>query len=59
MALGIKYGLFKPGAKVAGIGLKAVDKGVVTPITYLGSKAIPTPVGKKIRNASNIVIDKA
>ena len=46
MALGFKYGLFKPGAKVAGIGLKAVDKAVVTPITYLGSKAITPAVGK-------------
>ena len=59
LGLGIKYGLLKPGAKVAGIGLKAVDKAVVTPITYLGAKAIPAPVGKKIRNASNFVIDKA
>ena len=40
MALGFKYGIFKPGAKVAGLGLKAVDKAVVSPITYLGSKAI-------------------
>ena len=59
LGLGIKYGLLKPGAKVAGIGLKAIDKAVVTPITYLGAKAIPTPAGKKIRNASNFVIDKA
>ena len=44
---------------MAGIGLKAIDKAVVTPITYLGAKAIPTPAGKKIRNASNFVIDKA
>ena len=59
LGLGIKYGLLKPGAKVAGIGLKAIDKGVVAPVTYLGAKAIPAPVGKKIRNASNFVIDKA
>ena len=44
VALGFKYGIFKPGAKVAGIGLKAVDKAVVTPITYLGSKAITPAV---------------
>ena len=36
VALGFKYGIFKPGAKVAGIGLKAVDKAVVSPLTYLG-----------------------
>ena len=59
MALGFKYGLFKPGAKVAGIGLKAVDKAVVTPITYLGSKAITPAVGKALRNASAYTIDKA
>ena len=59
IGLGIKYGLLKPGAKVAGIGLKAIDKGVVTPITYLGSKAITTGTGQKLRSASNFVIDKA
>ena len=59
MALGFKYGLFKPGAKVAGIGLKAVDKAVVTPITYLGSKAITPRVAEKLRNASAYTIDKA
>ena len=59
VALGFKYGIFKPGAKVAGIGLKAVDKAVVSPITYLGSKAIPAPAGKAIRDASSFVINKA
>jgi hypothetical protein len=59
MALGFKYGIFKPGAKVASIGLKAVDKAVVTPITYLGSKAITPAVGQKLRNASSFVINKA
>ena len=59
VALGFKYGIFKPGAKVAGIGLKAVDKAVVTPLTYLGSRAIPAPAGKAIRNASSYVINKA
>ena len=59
VALGFKYGIFKPGAKVAGIGLKAVDKAVVSPLTYLGSKAIPEPVGKTLRNASSYVVNKA
>ena len=59
VALGFKYGIFKPGAKIAGLGLKAVDKAVVTPITYLGSKAIPEPVGKGARKASAWVINKA
>jgi hypothetical protein len=59
VALGFKYGIFKPGAKVASIGLKAVDKAVVTPITYLGSKAITPAVGKALRNASAYTIDKA
>ncbi len=59
MALGFKYGIFKPGAKVAGIGFKAVDKAVVTPITYLGSKAITPKVAETLRNASAYTIDKA
>jgi hypothetical protein len=59
VALGFKYGIFKPGAKVAGIGLKAVDKAVVSPLTYLGSKTIPEPVGKALRNASSYVVNKA
>jgi hypothetical protein len=54
-----KYGLLKPGAKVAGLGLKVVDKGVVSPISYLAAKATPEPVGKALRNASNFVIDKS
>ena len=44
-ALGFKYGLFKPTAKVAGVGLKAVDKLVISPAAYLLSKdpiIIPT-----------------
>ena len=59
MALGFKYGIFKPGAKVAGLGLKAVDKAVVSPITYLGSKAITPATGEKLRTASSYVINKA
>ena len=46
VALGFKYGIFKPGAKIAGLGLKAVDKAIVSPLTYLGSKAIPAPAGR-------------
>jgi hypothetical protein len=59
VALGFKYGIFKPGAKVAGLGLKAVDKAIVSPLTYLGSKAIPAPAGKAIRDASAFVVNKA
>ena len=59
VALGFKYGIFKPGAKIAGLGLKAVDKIIVSPLTYLGSKAIPAPAGKAIRNASAFVVNKA
>ena len=59
VALGFKYGIFKPGAKIAGLGLKAVDKTIVSPLTYLGSKAIPAPAGKAIRNASAFVVNKA
>ena len=59
VALGFKYGLFKPGAAVAGIGLKAVDKAVISPLTYLGSRAITPAMGQKLRNASAYTIDKA
>ena len=38
IALGFKYGIFKPGAKVAGLGLRAADKVVVQPSAYLLSK---------------------
>jgi len=58
-AIGFKYGLFKPGAKIAGLGLKAVDKAVVTPVTYLAAKATPAPVGKALRSSSKFVIDKS
>jgi len=59
VALGFKYGIFKPVGKVAGIGLKGIDKAVVTPLTYLGSRAIPTPVANKLRQASSYTINKA
>ena len=59
VALGFKYGIFKPAAKVAGLGLKGIDKAVVTPLTYLGAKAIPTPVARKIRDASAYTVNKA
>ena len=59
LALGFKYGIFKPGAKVAGIGLKAIDKVVVSPLTYIGARAIPAPVGRGARKASAFVINKA
>jgi hypothetical protein len=59
VALGFKYGIFKPGAKIAGIGLKAVDKAVVSPITYLGAKLIPESVGKAVRGASSYAVEKA
>ena len=38
IALGFKYGIFKPGAKVAGLGLRAADKVVVQPSAWLLSK---------------------
>ena len=38
IAIGFKYGLFKPTMKVAGIGLKTADKLVVQPTSYLLSK---------------------
>ena len=58
LAFGAKYGLFKPAAFVAGTGLKTVDLGV-SGLSFLAAKATPTPVAKKIKDASSFVIDKA
>jgi len=59
-AIGFKYGIFKPTAKVAGIGLKAVDKLVVSPAAYLLSKdpiVIPT-ISKGILAGGEAFIQK-
>ena len=58
LAFGAKYGLFKPGAFIAGVGLKTADLGV-SGLSFLAAKATPTPVAKKIKDASSFVIDKA
>ena len=59
LAVGLKYGLFKPGAYVAGMGLKVADKAVVTPLSYLASR---TPGAKSavkgLRNASAFTVEK-
>ena len=60
LALGFKYGIFKPGAKVAGIGLKTVDKLVVQPASYLLSKdkvVIPT-ISKKLQQGSAYTLEQ-
>jgi len=59
LAFGAKYGLFKPAAFTVGLGLKAVDTAVVTPLSFFASRAIPTPVANALKNSSNFVIDKA
>ena len=51
--------MFKPAAFAAGLGLKAVDTAVVSPLSFFASRAIPTPVAKALKNSSNFVIDKA
>ena len=60
VALGFKYGIFKPTAKVASLGLKGVDKVVVQPASYLLSKdkiVIPT-ISKKLQKASAFTLEK-
>ncbi len=60
IALGFKYGLFKPTVGAAKIGLKAIDKIVVEPASYLLSKdkyVIPT-ISKKLQNASQYTLEK-
>ena len=57
-ALGFKYGLFKPAAKVAGVGLKAVDSLVISPASYLLSKdpiVIPT-ISKGIKAGGEVFL---
>ena len=59
LAVGLKYGLFKPGAYVAGIGLKAADKAVVTPLSYLASRTPGAQSAVKgLRNASAFTVEK-
>jgi hypothetical protein len=60
IALGFKYGLFKPTVGAAKIGFKAIDKIVVEPASYLLSKdkyIIPT-ISKKLQNASQYTLEK-
>jgi hypothetical protein len=60
IAIGFKYGLFKPTMKVAGIGLKTADKLVVQPTSYLLSKDkifIPR-VSKGLQKGSAYTIQK-
>ena len=59
-AIGFKYGIFKPIVKTAGIGLKAVDKVVVQPASWLASKdpyVIPN-ISKAIRKGTNFTTDQ-
>ena len=59
LAVGLKYGLFKPGAYVAGMGLKAADKAVVTPLSFVLSRTPGVPTGiKKLRNVSAFTAEK-
>jgi len=59
LAVGLKYGLFKPGAYVAGMGLKAADAAVVTPLTYVLARTPGLSTGvKKLRDASMFTTEK-
>jgi len=59
LATGLKYGLFKPGAYVAGMGLKAADKAVVTPLSYILARTPGLPAAqKKLRTAGAFTVEK-
>ena len=60
IALGFKYGIFKPGAKVAGIGLKTVDKLVVQPASYLlaKDKVVIPRVSKGLQKGSAYTLEQ-
>jgi hypothetical protein len=60
LALGFKYGLFKPTVGAAKIGLNVTNKVLVEPATYLLSKdkyVIPT-ISKKLQGASQYALEK-
>ena len=59
LAVGLKYGLFKPGAYVAGMGLKAADKAVITPLSYIASRTPGLKTGvRKLRDVSMYTTEK-
>ena len=59
LAVGLKYGLFKPGAYVAGMGLKAADKAVVTPLSYILARTPGLPTAqRKLRTAGAFTAEK-
>ena len=59
LALGLKYGLFKPGAYVAGMGLKAADKAVVTPLSWLLARTPGLPQAQRgLRTAGAFTVEK-
>ena len=59
LAVGLKYGLFKPGAYVAGMGLKAADKAVISPLSFVLARTPGVPTGiKKLRNVSAFTAEK-
>ena len=61
LAVGLKYGLFKPGAYVAGMGLKAdIAVAVVTPLPLLYLSRTPgVPTGiRKLRDVSAFTAEK-
>ena len=59
LAVGLKYGLFKPGAYVAGMGLKAADKAVVTPLSWILARTPGLPQAqRKLRTAGAFTVEK-
>tara|TARA_R100000654_G_scaffold500_6_gene1893 strand:- start:1893 stop:6062 length:4170 start_codon:yes stop_codon:yes gene_type:complete len=59
LAVGLKYGLFKPGAYAAGMGLKAADKAVITPLSFVLSRTPGVPKGiRKLRDVSAFTAEK-
>ena len=59
LAVGLKYGLFKPGAYVAGMGLKVADKAVITPLSIILSRTPGVPTGiRKLRDVSAFTTEK-
>ena len=59
LAVGLKYGLFKPGAYVAGMGFKAADKAVISPLSFVLARTPGVPTGiRKLRDVSAFTAEK-
>ena len=59
LAVGLKYGIFKPGMYAAGMGLRAADAAVVKPLSFVLSRTPGLQTGaRKLRDISAFTTEK-